>query len=76
MANRKTTHVVPDGSGGWNIKQGGASRISGHFDRKNDAIGRAREISQNRNSELYIHNRDGKIGSKDSHGNDPYPPPG
>ncbi|MCY4524681.1 MAG: DUF2188 domain-containing protein [Halobacteriovoraceae bacterium] len=76
MTSRKTTHVVPDGSGGWNIKQNGASRISGHFDRKDDAIDRARKISQNRSSELYIHNRDGKIASKDSHGNDPYPPPG
>ena len=73
---KKTTHVVPNKNGGWSIKQGGSSRSSGNFDRKSDAIDRAREISQNRGNELYIHNRDGKIGSKDSHGNDPYPPKG
>ncbi|MCY4523786.1 MAG: DUF2188 domain-containing protein [Halobacteriovoraceae bacterium] len=77
MTTKKTTHVVPNKDrGGWDIKQGGSNRSSGHFDKKNDAIDRARAISQNRNSELFIHKRDGKIGSKDSHGNDPYPPKG
>ena len=73
---RKTTHVVHNKNSGWDIKQGGSSRISGHFDKKSDAVDRAREISRNRGSELYIHNRDGKIGSKDSHGSDPHPPKG
>ena len=77
MSDKKTTHVVPNKKdGGWDIKNGGASRSSGHFDKKNDAIDRAREISQNKSSELYIHNKDGKIGSKDSHGKDNYPPKG
>ncbi|POB13855.1 DUF2188 domain-containing protein [Halobacteriovorax sp. DA5] len=74
--SKKTTHVVPSKDGGWNIKGGGSKRSSGHFDRKSDAVDRAREISQNKGSELYIHNKDGKIGSKDSHGNDSYPPKG
>lgn len=73
---KKTTHVVPDSNGGWSIKQGGSKRSSGHFDKKQEAVGRAREISRNKKSELFIHNKDGKIGKKDSHGNDPYPPPG
>jgi len=46
----KTHHVVPDSDGGWNIKKGGADRASGHFDRKQDAINRAREISRNQGS--------------------------
>ncbi len=77
MSKNKTTHVVPNKEkGGWDIKNSGASKSSGHFDRKTDAIDRAREISQNKNSELYIHNKDGKIGSKDSHGSDNCPPKG
>ncbi len=72
----KTTHVVPNKNGGWDIKQGGAKRSSGHHDRKSDAVDRARQISRNRDSELYIHNKDGKISGKDSHGNDPHPPKG
>lgn len=71
---KKSTHVVPKSSGGWNIKQSGGKRSSGHFDKKQDAIDRAREISRNQGTELVIHNKDGKISQKDSHGNDPFPP--
>jgi len=71
---RKTHHVVPSSGDGWNIRRGGAERISGHFDRKTDAIDRGREISRNQKTELVIHNRDGKISRTDSHGNDPCPP--
>jgi uncharacterized protein YdaT len=65
---RKTHHVVPSSGSGWNIKRGGAKRSSGHFNRKQEAIDRAREISRNQSSELIIHNRDGKISQADSHG--------
>ncbi|KAB2800013.1 DUF2188 domain-containing protein [Brucella anthropi] len=78
MSNKKspgkggtTHHVVPDPDGGWNVKRGGASRSSGHFDTKQQAVDRAREISRNAQSELKIHNQDGKIAQSDSHGNDP-----
>lgn len=75
--SKKTTHVVPNSDkGGWDIKQGGGQRSSGHFDRKSDAVDRARDISRNQDSELYIHDKKGRIQEKDSHGNDPYPPKG
>jgi len=73
---KKSTHVVPNSNGGWDIKQSGAQRSSGHFERKQDAINRAREISRNQGTELFIHNKDGKISKKDSHGSDPFPPRG
>lgn len=73
----KSTHVVPNSQkGGWDIKQSGSQKFSGHFNTKQNAIDRAREISQNKGSELVIHNRNGKITQKDSHGNDPFPPRG
>ncbi|MBY4678719.1 DUF2188 domain-containing protein [Marinobacterium arenosum] len=72
----KSTHVVPNPDGGWDIQQSGGQRSSGHFDRKQDAVDRAREISQNQGTELVIHNKDGQISGKDSHGNDPFPPKG
>lgn len=72
----KSTHVVPNPNGGWDIKQSGGQRSSGHFGTKQPAIDRAREISRNQGTELHIHNKNGQIGSKDSHGNDPYPPKG
>ncbi len=68
MSGRKTTHVVPHHDGGWDIKQGGGERASGHFPTKQDAVDRAREISRNIGSELFIHKQDGTIGQKDSHG--------
>ena len=69
-------HVVPDPDGGWKIKKSGSSRSSGHFDRKIDAVQRAREISRKQKTELFIHRKDGQIQQRDSHGNDPHPPKG
>ncbi len=74
---KKSTHVVPNkDKGGWDIQQSNGERSSGHFDTKQEAVDRAREISKNQKTELTIHNKDGKIANKDSHGNDPYPPKG
>lgn len=64
-------HVVPNPNGGWDIERNGAKRVSGHFDTKQEAVDRAREISRNQGTELLIHNKDGRIGEKDSHGSDP-----
>jgi hypothetical protein len=72
----KTHHVVPSAKGGWDIRRGGAERASAHFEVKSMAVTRAREISRNQETELRIHNRDGKIAQSDSHGNDRYPPRG
>lgn len=70
---RDSHHVAPSPDGGWDIKKGGANRSSGHFEMKQDAIDRAREISRNQEGELVIHNLDGKISRSDSHGHDPCP---
>ena len=68
-------HVVPNGSG-WAVRRGGSKRASATADTKAEAIEKGREISRNQHSELFIHNLDGKISQRDSHGNDPYPPKG
>lgn len=73
---KKTHHVIPNPNGGWDVKKGGSEKASNHFDKKSDAVEKGREISQNQGSEFYIHGKDGKIQSKDSHGNDPNPPQG
>ena len=71
---KKTHHVVPNPNGGWDVRKGGASRASKHFDTKKEAEKQGRQISQNQNSELVIHRKNGTIERKDSHGRDPYPP--
>ena len=72
---KRNQHVVPRDDG-WAIRGAGAKRDTVHFDRKQDAVDRAREITQNHGTELVIHGRDGQILSKDSHGHDPFPPKG
>jgi Uncharacterized protein conserved in bacteria (DUF2188) len=69
-------HVLPNPSGGWDVKRGGASRASVHTDTKQEAISLGRVISRNQGTEFRIHNKDGRIASSDSHGNDPNPPRG
>ena len=71
-----THHVVPSSNGGWDVKRGGSQRASGHFDTKKEAVDFGRQVSRNQQTELRIHNQDGRIGQSDSHGRDPNPPKG
>lgn len=73
---RNTHHVVHSSNGGWNVKRGGASRASKHFDTKAEAIKAGRETSRNQKTEFVIHGMNGRIQSADSHGGDPCPPKG
>jgi uncharacterized protein YdaT len=73
---KKEHHVVPSPQGGWNVKKAGSQKASGHFETKAEAVKEARQISQNQKTELVIHNQDGKIAQKDSHGHDSCPPRG
>ena len=65
---------MPNADGGWDVKKDGATRSSGHFDKKQDAVDAGRMISENQGAEFYIHGKDGKIQNKDCHGNDLYLP--
>jgi uncharacterized protein YdaT len=58
----------------WAVKGEGNKRATKVTDTQKQAISLAKEIAQNQKSELIIQGRDGKIRSKDSYGNDPYPP--
>ena len=75
MSKNRNQHVVPR-DGGWAVKPAGGQRASSVHDTQREAIDRAREISRNQNSELFVHGRDGRIRERDSHGNDPNPPKG
>ena len=66
MKNRKTQHVTPNSTGGWDVKKGGASKSTGHFKLKTDAVNFARQVSKNQGAELIIHGKDGKIQRTDS----------
>lgn len=38
-------HVVPNPDGGWDVRRGGGSRSSGHFDTKQAVVDRGRQIT-------------------------------
>lgn len=65
---------MPDPHGGWNVRKGGSTRATKHFDTKKEAVSWGREVSKKQRSELVIHKRDGTILRKDSYGKDPFPP--
>ncbi|WP_431826372.1 DUF2188 domain-containing protein [Microbacterium algeriense] len=74
MSNKNPRHVVPNPTGGWDVKAPGARRASSHHNTQADAVNRARTVIGNAGGgELNIHNRSGQIRAKDTipKGNDP-----
>jgi hypothetical protein len=57
----------------WAVQKDGTQRASKLFDRKSDAIDRARAQARRERAELVVKGADGRIQSRDSHGHDsPY----
>ena len=50
----KNQHVVPH-NGRWGIKGEGNTKLTSTFNTQAEAIAKAREISRNQQSELFIH---------------------
>ena len=73
--SKRNQHVVPHPDG-WAVKPAGGERSSAVYDTQKEAIDRGRDIARNQGVELLIHGRDGRIRERDSHGPDPFPPPG
>lgn len=71
----KNQHVVPHPDG-WAVKGAGNQRATSVHGTQAEAMEAGREIAINNNSELFIHNRQGRIRERNSYGNDPYPPEG
>jgi hypothetical protein len=71
----KNQHVVPNGNG-WSVLGAGNSRATSTHPTQREAIQAAREIAQNQQAELLIHNREGQIRERNSYGSDPHPPKG
>jgi hypothetical protein len=63
--------VEPRPDGRWAVQKDGTERASRLFDRKSDAIARARTQATREHAELVVKSQAGRIASKDSHGRDP-----
>jgi uncharacterized protein YdaT len=79
MSRANDHHVVPNQSGGWDVKPEQGERASSSHGTQKEATARAHEIVANAGGgEVVIHAQDGTIREKVTvgGGNDPYPPRG
>lgn len=72
----KNQHITPHPNGGWQVKGAGNSKATVVTSTQGEAIKIGREIAKNQGSELFVHNKQGRIRERNSYGNDPYPPKG
>ncbi len=72
MEKRKV-HVKPKGDG-WSVKSEGAKRAVKICGTQAEAIAIGRRIAANRGCELVVHRAGGTVRSRDSYGEDPFPP--
>lgn len=73
----KQVHVTYDKSeGNWDVKSVGASKAYRTAETKNEAVHIATQVARNNEAELIVHGMDNKIQSRNSYGNDPFPPRG
>jgi hypothetical protein len=71
----KNQHVVRRDNG-WGVRGEGNERDSARTGTQREAFEKAREIAKNQQSDVIIHDRNGKFRDRNSYGNDPYPPKG
>jgi hypothetical protein len=75
MTKSNGVHTVPNPEGnGWVNEVGG--NIISHHHTQGTAIDVGRREAIHRETEHFIHNRQGQIRDRNSYGNDPYPPKG
>ena len=70
MSKGKNQHVVPHGNQ-WAVRGEGNKRATAVTPTQEEATRIAREIARREESELLVHNRQGQIRERDSHGHDP-----
>jgi len=66
----KQVFVSPDKEG-WRVKTVGKEKAAAICETKDEAVKIGIQVAQNKNAELFVQNLDGKIGWKNSYGNDP-----
>lgn len=70
----KNQWVSPRDDGKWGVHGEGNQKDTKLFDTQKSAWDYAINIAKNQQSEVIVQGRDGRIRSKDSYGNDPFPP--
>ncbi|MEM7637979.1 MAG: DUF2188 domain-containing protein [Pseudomonadota bacterium] len=75
MSNKKNQHVVPH-KDGWAVRGAGNSKATSTHATQERAIEAAKAIAKKQSSEMFIHNRKGRIRERNTYGEDPHPPKG
>jgi hypothetical protein len=75
VAGRNVHTVYSNGASVWQSKFAGGSAFDSHST-KAAAVAAGRVVAMREKSEHIIHDMDGTIGSRNSYGNDPFPPVG
>lgn len=76
MAQKNVHTTYNKSASNWRNIREGASKPSKVYDSKSQAQADGRRMAINLKSEHLIHNQDGKIGQRNSYGNDNFPPRG
>ena len=72
---KRNQHIVPHDNR-WAVRGAGSQRATSVHRTQREAIDIGRQIASNQGTELFVHDRNGQIRERDSHGNDPFPPKG
>ncbi|MDF1817050.1 MAG: DUF2188 domain-containing protein [Immundisolibacteraceae bacterium] len=72
---KKNQHVVPHGND-WAVKGAGNQKATSVHSTQLEAIGQAKKIAQNQQSEMLVHGQNGRIRERNTYGDDPFPPKG
>lgn len=72
---QSSIHITPHREG-WQVKKAGAQKASKVCSTQKECIEYGIKQAKIEKSELYIHNKEGRIRAKNSYGNDPFPPKG
>ena len=73
---KNNNQFVTPHNGLWQVKGANNSKATNVFDTQQQAIDKAISIAKNKRVEVVIQGKNGKIRSKNSYGNDPFPPKG
>ncbi len=76
MANKQIHTTYSKTASNWRNVSNGANRLAKVYSTKVDTQAAGRTQAMNNKAEHIIHNQDGRIASRNSYGNDPYPPKG
>jgi hypothetical protein len=76
MAKKNIHTVYNSGGEKWKNKEEGVKKAVSSHRKKDPAVGKGAQVAKKKRVEHLIHGKKGKIQSRNSYGNDPFPPRG